>query len=304
MKKIVLSLFVTILMITLWGCRNEPVLSVMVPSGSPALAALWIKNDTDAYAVDIVNGADSLVAAFGAGSHDVIFAPTNLGAKLIASGLDYVFAATVVWGNYYVVSSGQADFSLASLSGKTITVFGQNQTSDIILRYLLDSLDIDVTIVYVDSVATAAALFQNDPTSIVLTAEPTLSVLQSSVANLQVIDLQSEYALLTGADSYPQAGVFVKSALDHEQVDRFLIDLAESVEQVNEDPTESGEVAYALGYGFSAEILALAVPTSHLAFVTALASKEALEAYFTLILAMNPSLIGGSLPSEAFYYQP
>ena len=304
MKKILLMLLFTISMITLMGCGEEETpLSVMVPSGSPALAAIWIK-DNPQYAVDIVNGADSLVAAFGAGSHDIIFAPTNLGAKLIASGIEYVFAATVVWGNYYMVSTGQVDFTLASLEGKTITVFGQNQTSDLIVRYLLATNEIDVTFVYVDSVATAAALFQNDPTSIVLTAEPTLAVLQSVVSGLQVIDLQAEYALLTGDDAYPQAGVFVKSELDHENVDAFLSDLADSVAQVNTDPISAGVKANAMGYGFSAEILALAVPTSHLVYTTALASKEALEAYFTLILAMNPSLIGGALPSEAFYYQP
>jgi NitT/TauT family transport system substrate-binding protein len=268
------------------------------------LSAVWLKNNTDAYAVDLVNGADALVAAFGAESHDVIFAPTNLGAKLIASGIDYVFAATVVWGNYYFVSTEKTDFSLASLVGKTITVFGQNQTSDIIVRYLLEANNIEATIEYVDAVATAAALFENDPTKIVLVAEPTLSVLVSRISGLQIIDLQTEYEIATGTDSFPQAGVFVKAELTHETVDAFLEDLANSVALVNADPVNAGLTAEVLGYGFEAEILALAVPTSHLAFITALASKEALEAYFNLILAMNPALIGGALPSDAFYYQP
>jgi len=68
-------------------------LSVLIPFGSPALsmAGLLINEDNQVgeysldeyvtYKTEIVNGSDPLVAAFTSQRHDVIIAPTNLGAK-------------------------------------------------------------------------------------------------------------------------------------------------------------------------------------------------------------------------------
>jgi len=124
------------LSVLLFGCQKETdVLTIMVPSGSPALAQIYLQQNVEQYRVDVVNGADGLLYAFGSASHDVIFAPTNLGAKLYQSGMNYLFAGTVVWGNYYLIAKNQSTFDIASLEGKNVVVFGQNQTSDIILRY-------------------------------------------------------------------------------------------------------------------------------------------------------------------------
>ena len=282
----------------------ERVLSVMVPAGSPALAQLHVQADAESYSVDVVNGSDPLVAAFGSGSHDVIFAPTNLGAKLYASGCGYLFAGAVVWGNYYLVAKTAAEFTLASLEGKTVVVFGQNQTSDIILRHILSENGVGANLTYVDSVATATAQFLADDSLVILSAEPSLSTLEGQVDGLKVIDLQDAYADLTGSDSYPQAGVFVKSDLDPRLAEAFLADLSASVERVNENVEEASDLAVSLGYGFSRSVLISAIPNSHLAFVSAADSRTAVEAYFTMILGYAPALIGNALPDDGFYLSP
>jgi NitT/TauT family transport system substrate-binding protein len=277
----------------------------MVPAGSPALSQLYVQADDSHYTVDVINGSDPLVAAFSSQSHDVIFAPTNLGAKLYNAGSsDYLFAGTIVWGNYYLVGKGQPSFTLASLAGKTITVFGQNSTSDIIMKYILAENGLSVTIEYVDAVATASAVFMADQTKIILSAEPSLSVLASKVADLQIIDIQAEYQKITGSDSYPQAGVFVRPDLDKTDVSRFLQDLADSIDQVNADPEEAATLATSFNYGFEEAVLVTAIGNSHLRFASATDSQAALEAYFTMILAGNAVQIGGKLPDHAFYYIP
>jgi len=302
MKKLFSLLSITILSAILIACGSKnPVLTIMVPSGSPALAQLYLQSDTEHYQIDIVNGSDPLVAAFGSGSHDVIFAPTNLGAKLYNAGTDYLFAGTIVWGNYYLVTKGDAVFDLSSLAGKTIVVFGQNQTSDVILRYILAENEISATLVYVDAVATAAAQFLHDETLIIMTAEPTLSVLAAEKSELDVIDLQVEYQQITGSDSYPQAGVFVKSTLADSFVEDLLADLADSIDRVNDDPTAAAQLAISLGYAFSEAVLFTAIPNSHLIFADAQDSRDRLEAYFEIIMAFNPALVGGALPDDAFY---
>lgn len=298
------------LILAIGGCQTETteaetILSVMVPSGSPALSQIYLQADLAHYDVDVVNGSDPLVAAFASGSHDVIFAPTNLGAKLYnAGGSSYRFGGTVVWGNYYLVGKGHAVFDLASMDGKSVMVFGQNQTSDIILRYLFSENAILATLTYVDSVATATAQFLADPSLIILTAEPSLSTLSASVVDLQVIDLQDEYSKVAGTDSYPQAGFFFKDGIDASSAERFFEDLSDSVHSVNENPQEAAENAVSLGYSFTVPVLVSAIPNSHLAAVSAADSRVDVESYFTMILSMNGGLVGNRLPDDDFYFVP
>jgi len=276
----------------------------MVPSGSPALAQLYLEDNTDDYSVDVVQGADPLVAAFGSKSHDFIFAPTNLGAKLYKNSPDYIFIASVVFGNYYLVTASDSTFDLASLDNGEITVFGANSTGDIILRYILSEAEINVTITYVDSVATASSLFIANNSLVILSAEPSLSVLLNANSEIDVIDLQEEYQTLTGEDSYPQAGVFAKSTLKKSVINNFLDDLEASITSVNANPAAAALLATSLGYTFGETVLQTAIPNSHLGFLSAQDSKTDLEAYFNVIISMNSALIGGALPEEAFYYQP
>jgi NitT/TauT family transport system substrate-binding protein len=307
MKKTLVLILMIVSILILGGCQNEStILTIMTPAGSPALSQLYVQEDTERYHVDVINGSDPLLAAFASGSHDIIFAPTNLGAKLYNSGTEYQFAGTVTWGNYYLVAKGQTDFDLQSLTGKTILAFGKNQTSDIILQYILAENDIEVifTEPYADSTADTLSRFVADNSLIILIAEPSLSVLASRVDNLQIIDLQAEYEKLTGTDSYPQAGVFVKSSLDKTLVGTFLSDLSLSVATVNANISDAADLAVALGYSFTKEVLISAIPNSHLDFVSALDSKVALEAYFSLILQYNGNLIGNQLPDNGFYYIP
>jgi len=227
-----------------------------------------------------------------------------LGAKMIQSGANYQFAGTVVWGNYFLIGKTDSAFTLAFLAGKTVVVFGQNQTSDLILRYVLDENDIVVTFQYVDAVATATAQFLADDSLIILTAEPSLSVLMSSQTGIDVIDLQNEYQKITGSDSYPQAGVFLKSEIAHSRAESILQDLETSIQRVNDFPLESSSLAVSLGYAFSESVLVSAIPNSHLFFADATESRPALETYFSMILETNSALIGGTLPSEDFYWIP
>ncbi|MDP2426082.1 MAG: hypothetical protein Q8M70_07000 [bacterium] len=302
MKKFVLILSIFLVMGLLQACQKPQVVTILAPMGSPALALIHQRNNPERYAVDFVNGADPLVAAFGSKSHDVIIAPTNVGAKLYQGGIEYLFAGTITWGNFYFVSSTPK--TLEELDQLTVVVFGQNQTSDIIVRYLFEEFDINVTIEYVDSVQTAQALFLADSTKIILTAEPSLSVLQSLRPNIYTIDLQDYYQQASGSTSYPQAGVFVKKSLSKQVINSVLSDLVLSIDSINELVSDASDVAVLLGYPYSKEVLLQAIPRSRLLFVSAMDSKSSLEAYFTLILGVSPQLIGGVLPNNEFYYQP
>ncbi len=303
MKKILALVFVFLVGLGVFGCSsNSETLTVLTPAGAPAIAQVFVQA-SDEYEVDVVNGPDPLVAALTSGSHDFVFAPTNLGAKLYTSGIEYKFLAAVTFGNYYLVSAQEEEFTIASLEGKEIVVFGQNSTSDIIIQYILDENGIEATLTYVDSVASANGAFILDDTKIIMTAEPSLSVLANTVSGFQTIDLQDEYEAITGEGSYPQAGVFGKTTLTDRQIRNFLNDLEDSIDKVNNDIDETIAKTIEFEYGFSEQVLQTAIPNCHLEYVSAIDAREALEAYFEIILELNGVLIGNALPEDGFYYQ-
>lgn len=313
MKKLLSLFLVVALLVTVSGCKKEDVnLKIMAPIGSPALAQTYMEStlpslgDNVTYEIEVVSGVDPLVAAFTSGSHDIIYAPTNLGAKLVSTGVDYQLAATVVWGNLYLATGTDDTFDLSDLDGKTIVVFGENATPHIILKAILDNETYTVPPVleFVDSAGTANATLIQDPSKIVLLAEPVLSVasLPSNVANLKSINLQVAWENLTGDSSYPQAGIFVKTGLDSDAVDAYLEQVELSIEAALNDPAAVAQMGEDLGYTFPLPVMTSAIPRSNLEFVTAIDSKTALEAYFSYIIDFNAALIGGALPEDDFYY--
>ncbi|MDO9629479.1 MAG: hypothetical protein Q7I99_06230 [Acholeplasmataceae bacterium] len=298
MKKILL---IMLIVFTMFGCQKADQLKIIVPFGSPELAQLYLEDSKD-YQVDVVFGPDPLIAAFGSKSHDVIFAPTNLGAKMYQSNDTYQLLATVIWGNYFLVSSKAETFDVASLNGQEIIVFGQNQTSDIILRYLFTALEIEPTITYIDSLSAAAASFISFPNQIVLLAEPVYSNIIHQMPSTKTIDIQALYQEVSGFDSYPQSGVFIKKGLSQSKIEKIQADLIDSIQKTNENPSKAADLAISLGMGLPKDILSSAIINSNIRYVSALDSKDAVEAYFGLILTINGALIGGKLPIDSFYY--
>ncbi len=325
MKKILTLLLLMMTVITLASCDNtstdattvattvasttvtttaspEP-LTIIAPNGAPALSQLFVQ-DNDNYIVDVVNGEDPLIAALGSESHDFVFCATNTAAKLYKSGIDYQFLAAITFGNLFLVSMQESAFTLDSLDGKEIILFGQNASPDIILKYILQEAEVTATLTYVDSVASANAMFIADNTKIIMSAEPLLSILSLNVRGYKILDLQQAYKDVTGEDSYPQAGVFGKTDLTNEQINQFLYDLEESVTKVNEDIDTTVAKALELEYPFPEAVLRASIPNSNIGFVPALEVKDDLESFFNIILGMNGTLIGGSLPDDGFYYVP
>lgn len=293
--------------------KNPIEFKVLAPIGTPALAQTYMEStmpnlgEDVNYEIDTVSGTDPLVAAFTSGSHDIIYAPTNLGAKLISTGLEYQFAGTVVWGNLYLASTGYENFTLEDLEGKEIVAFGKNATPDVVLQTVLNNYEFTVapTIRYIDSVSDVQSELLLDNNKIVLMAEPALSVLglPSKIGDaLDVINLQDEWAKVTGSSSYPMAGIFVKTSLDKEVVDAYLTEVSKSVVEANNNPSGVAVMSDQLGYGLPVPVVTSAIPRSNLEFTSAIDSRVALEEYFGYIMDLNSALIGGKLPGDEFYY--
>ena len=132
---------------------------------------------------------------------------------LFASNQKYKLVKTIVWGNFYIASLTEIK-SVNDLEGKTITAFSQNSSPDIMLKAVLDAYGLTdkVTIEYVDAVTTANSMMMAGQAEIIISAEPSISVLKNK-KTVYTIDLQAEWNKLSGGSSFPQAGLFVNSEL-------------------------------------------------------------------------------------------
>jgi NitT/TauT family transport system substrate-binding protein len=290
------------LILLLTSCKKTEEIKMIVPYGSTQFAQLYMQNNSK-YLVDIIQGPDPLVAAFATSSYDVIFAPTNLGAKMYQSKDDYQLLAVITWGNFYLISTQENTFNLDSLKNKEIILFGQNQTADIILKYILNENDITASYSYLDSILSVQSAFILDQSKIYLVAEPIFSNLFSLYPSIKSIDLQLEYKKLTLSDSYPQAGVFIHKNLKQNVVNQILTDLENSINNLEDNLDQSVSLAIELGFILDHLIVKNAIMNSHIKFVKASDAKSDIIFYFNMILEKNPNLIGSMLPGDDFYYK-
>ena len=308
MKKI-LTMFIAILclglLVSCTDTQNEEI-SIIVPSGTPTLGiADALHSDADLFEYNVVQGSDALVAAFTNANYDIIVAPVNLGAKFYSSlnNFEYVFYQTIVGGCFYLVTSEDIT-ELSQINGKEITVFGANSTPDVIIRSLINYYNLDVKINYVSDVAEANASLISNKSTIIVSAQPSISKFNAS-GKFNVIDLQAEWKKMSGSTySIPQAGIFVKkSKLEDKSVENALNKLNASLSLSTTNPDKLAESGTQIDEALNKigkETLIKAIP--HCNFVTTKNNMAEIEFYFNKLIELNlGQTMGGKLPGEDFY---
>ena len=273
--------------------------SLIAPSGTPLLAMSKYIHENSYVNYTFAKGADPLTAAFSSKSHDIIVAPINLGANFYNKTGNYVLFETIVWGNLYVVSRNPIT-SFKELDKKEITIFGTNQTPDIVMKTLAAENEIEYTKNLVSDVEVANEEFLGGHCEYAVSAEPNLSVLKQKIDNLYVLDLQDEWQKITGSSSYPQASVFVnKDKVEELQVE--LDKIETSINTILDDIDYSTSCAMQTQLkGLGEEAIKSALPNSHIGIEEN--QKDAIEFYFNKLFDLGlGKTFGDKLPDENFY---
>ncbi|MDL2292304.1 hypothetical protein LJC17_01730 [Acholeplasma sp. OttesenSCG-928-E16] len=302
MKKVTLFFVSLMLVIFMIACKSNEKITIITPSGSAQLSILHLQNETSSYDVTQVDGPSALQSAFGSKSHDVILAPTNLGAKLYnLNNTTYRLLASVVFGNYYLVTKNQNIKDFNDLNGNDVLLFGENSTSDYVCKYLFSKNQVHPIISYVNSVLLARNALIEDNNKVVLLAEPQVSLVKEKIDNLTIIDLQVLYEEATNNTSYPQASVFVKDNLPESKINKIKKDLADSIKRTNENASQAADIAVSLNLGFPKSVLLSAIPLSNLGYKTGSDAKIVIEEYFNILAEFDENVVGGKLPDDDFY---
>lgn len=249
------------------GNGNDVTLTFAAPEGTPALAIARLITDNKSISGKNVNykivNPSNIAKEMQAGLSDLVIMPVNAGATLINKGADYKLVSVAVDGSLYLVGKSETATTLTmdDIKGKRIACIGQQGVPGLVFRYILKENNINIvddvknlndTSVYVQYAGDglqAKTAVENKSVDYAVVGEPAATTFKTKGFNAQM-DLQAEYKKVSGKETYPQAGIFVKSSLasDAAFMDALFTALKASKEWVKNNPQSVNDFMKANAY--------------------------------------------------------
>lgn len=249
------------------GNGNDVTLTFAAPEGTPALAIARLITDNKSISGKNVNykivNPSNIAKEMQAGLSDLVIMPVNAGATLINKGANYKLVSVAVDGSLYLVGKSETATTLTidDIKGKKIACIGQQGVPGLVFRYILKANNISIVdspenvtensvyIKYASDGAQARAAVENGSVNYAVVGEPAATTFKTKGFNAQM-DLQAEYKNVSGKETYPQAGIFVKSSLasDTAFMDALFAALKASKEWVKNNPQSVNDFMKANAY--------------------------------------------------------
>lgn len=287
---------------------------VMALSGPTAMGLTKLMDKTEAedllYDFTIAAAVDEISPAIIQGNADICCVPANLGAVLCnktEGGVEVLAVNTL--GVLYLCENGNTVAEMSDLRGKTIYSAGKGATPEYALNYILSENGIDpendVNIEWKSEHAECVAALSADEDGVAMLPQPFVTVAQTQNEGINVvIDLNEEWdrldngsALITGA--VIARTEFVRAYPD--VVNRFLAEYKYSVDYVNNNVAEAAQLVEKYGI-IKAAVAEKAIPKCNIVCITGAEMKEKLSGYYDVLFEQKPESVGGSVPSDSFYY--
>ena len=260
-----------------------------------------------AYQFTVETDASNIVAGLVNGSVDIAALPTNAAAAVYnkTQGGVQVLALNTL-GVLYLVTDGSVTIeSMADLEGMTVYAPAQNPSfifQHIVQANGLENVTIDNTYAQPADLNAAVAAGQ---VSIAVLPEPMVTVAKAKNPELAVaLDLTAEWDKVSPAGSLVQGCVVVRKAFVQENpaaVAMFLGEYGASIEGLTADVEGTAAKIESLGIFTKAAVAAKAIPNCNVCFITGGAMQSALSEFFTIMHAVAPASVGGSIPGDDFY---
>lgn len=252
------------------GNGNDVTLTFAAPEGTPALAIARLITDNKSISGKNVNykivNPSNIAKEMQAGLSDLVIMPVNAGATLINKGADYKLVSVAVDGSLYLVGKNIDEaaktLTIDDIKGKKIACIGQQGVPGLVFRYILKENNINIvddvknlndTSVYVQYAGDglqAKTAVENKSVDYAVVGEPAATTFKIKFGFNAQMDLQAEYKKVSGKDTYPQAGIFVKSSLasDTAFMDALFAALKASKEWVKNNPQSVNDFMKANAY--------------------------------------------------------
>lgn len=252
------------------GNGNDVTLTFAAPEGTPALAIARLITDNKSISGKNVNykivNPSNIAKEMQAGLSDLVIMPVNAGATLINKGADYKLVSVAVDGSLYLVGKNIDEaaktLTIDDIKGKRIACIGQQGVPGLVFRYILKENNLTIVdspekvpensvyIKYASDGTQARAAVENGSVDYAVVGEPAATTFKMKFGFNAQMDLQAEYKKVSGKETYPQAGIFVKSSLasDTAFMDALFAALKASKEWVKNNPQSVNDFMKANAY--------------------------------------------------------
>jgi len=300
--------------------RAQETLVFWGPGATPSIliAQAVASGDLDAIAPGSIafkawKTPDELRAGLSSGSMPASVVPSYVAANFYNRGLGLRLLNINTNGLLYVLAADDSLTDIASLKGKTVGVPFRNDMPDYVFGRLLEKAGLvpgtDITIEYTATVPEAVQTLLAGRVDAVLSTEPatTAALARSAEAGKplhRVVDIAQAWTAVAGKPGIPQAGLALTGALVErvgaEGVDAIQSAMEKALETVLADP-DAAAALVADEFDLPAPVIARSIPSSNLVAARASAIKPDLVAFFEVLAAVNPAIVGGQLPDDEFY---
>ena len=295
--------------------------TVMALKGPTAMGMVSLMNQADQgeitdenYNFQIVASPDEVTPAIAQGTADIAAVPANRASVLYQKTDGGVQVLTInTLGVLYLVENGNQIQSISDLKGKTIYASGKGATPEYALNYILKENGLtpgeDVQIEWKSEHTECVAALAEHEDAIALLPQPFVTTAQSKNDSLRVaLDLTEEWDNIqkeNGGNSSLVTGVTVvrtEFVQEHpEIVEDFMERYQESVTFVNDHAEEAAKMIGNYDI-IPEEVAKKALPECNIVYIDGAEMKEKLSGYLEVLKQENPQAVGGTLPTDEFYY--
>lgn len=302
-------MIIVFMMLMLCACKSEKQeevikedkLSIVSPSGAPALAFYnCLKENFETLDASIIK---TMVVSDE--KPDVAVLPTNVAVALLNKGIEYSLAATITFGNFYIVSTGKDDDGVMDGDDK-ITLFQQGGIPDLVFKSVYKDIDVN-KINYVNdaSDATREIVNPSSDSEYVLIAEPAMHIALNKNNNASIYaDLQDLYKQEYNHELF-QASIIINNELNHDRAVEFLNKINKDindllhnpdllVKAISDNELETSE-AEAMFNNVDADVVSLGYNGVNLGYKLALDNKEGIDTFL--------EVLGMSKTNEEIYFK-
>ncbi len=283
---------------------TEPIQAMTLKG--PTGVAMAKMMESDNYDFRVAASPDEVVAALSSGEADIASIPTNLAAKLYAKTEGNIVMLSIdTLGTLYLLENGDSVQSIEDLAGKSIYLAGQGSNPQYIIEYLLDQAGVEAELVYKSEHAEVATLLAAGEIDLALLPEPNVTATLMKSDTLRIaLDCGQLWQEASGSElamgCLAARRDFVES--NPQAVELVLADLAASVDFALNNVADTAALCVQYEIIPAQQVAEQAIPNCSLVCITGADMKTTLASYFDVLLAADPSSIGGALPADDFYY--
>lgn len=313
MKKFIIQFFVILILISC-NQANDNVIRVGVLNGPSAMSFVKMMDEKQlvqnrTVQIIIKDEPQQIQALMMQGKLDFAVLPTIMAANLYNKGVKYKMMAGTVWGSLYMLSNNPQIRQMTDLKHRTIGVFGQGATADVLLQREIGlkrvtGLTPDYT--YTNN-ATLGLALENKLIENAILSEPLVSILMNKDTAIHIVTKLNcqEFLGNSDVDIFAQSAFLVKASLiekDEALIDNFNQLYINSCNSFADDTTSTAGLLVKYRFFKDIETAKSSIKLSNIRYVSAFAIEKEISRYLRIFYEFDPSSIGGKMPDENFLY--